>query len=433
MALAAFSGDLAPQLVHLPIHIFFQNSSPHGATHRPSAKLGNLLPKSTPNESFFTAKPGQRPRIRKPQNMRRSSWLDRLSARLTRGKQRRTRCPRETLWNYPTVRKLEPRRVLDASIQGILDSVLIADVDDAGLNLDSTNTAELQFDWTDFYQEAEITEGNFDHHEPPMVNEQLLESFPPSTSDFSQNVSEPSYKSEPSYELEHNLLDDSENIFANIDPITYRFDVDSDVDNVAPSDIQIEPVLSAIEGHLVTLNISFTDPNTEDAHLILIDWGTFSGPERVFPAVGNRTVLATHFYSDDPPSGTSMDTYVINVEVIDNQGGHTANNTSLIVSNSPPEFVSISDPAPLYENGNATLFFTFSDLGTADQHTASIDWGDGSAPETLALSVGERNLTTTHQYLDDNPTDTPHDTYTITATVTDDDGGSAVANTSVEV
>jgi hypothetical protein len=63
----------------------------------------------------------------------------------------------------------------------------------------------------------------------------------------------------------------------------------------------------------------------------------------------------------------------------------------------------------------------------------SIDWGDGSAPTIVNLTNGERSFSASHQYLDDNPTGTPSDSYTIEVTVTDDDTGVGMASTPVTV
>ena len=57
----------------------------------------------------------------------------------------------------------------------------------------------------------------------------------------------------------------------------------------------------------------------------------------------------------------------------------------------------------------------FTDVGTQDTHTVSIDWGDGDS-ESVA-STG--STTAAHLF-------PQFGTYTVTLTVTDDDSGSAV-------
>ncbi|MEQ9409865.1 MAG: SdrD B-like domain-containing protein [Fuerstiella sp.] len=84
------------------------------------------------------------------------------------------------------------------------------------------------------------------------------------------------------------------------------------------------------------------------------------------------------------------------------------------------------------EDGTVSLTGSFTDPGTLDEHAVVIDWGDGTL-ETLTLPVGQRTFTADHQYLDDGPTGTSTDIYNVSATVTDDDGGTAVGHASVTV
>ncbi len=76
-----------------------------------------------------------------------------------------------------------------------------------------------------------------------------------------------------------------------------------------------------------------------------------------------------------------------------------------------------------------------NDPGTLDTHTLTINWGDPLSPgneQTIDLTVATpgvtynaetREFSIEHQYLDDNPTGTGSDSYTISVKVTDDDTG----------
>ncbi|MCA9225422.1 MAG: hypothetical protein KDA47_07415, partial [Planctomycetales bacterium] len=92
--------------------------------------------------------------------------------------------------------------------------------------------------------------------------------------------------------------------------------------------------------------------------------------------------------------------------------------------------LTFTDALPAYINGMSSPY-----LIDGDQYTVEIDWGDGTV-ETISdipwwsgtlvsdtTMPGQIEITQTlrHTYLDDNPTNTPQDNYTVTITVTDDD------------
>ncbi|MCX7891791.1 MAG: Ig-like domain-containing protein [Burkholderiales bacterium] len=70
---------------------------------------------------------------------------------------------------------------------------------------------------------------------------------------------------------------------------------------------------------------------------------------------------------------------------------------------------------------------TFTDPGTADTHTATIDWGDGTVTAGVIVAAGGAGTVRgTHVYGDNG-------LYVVTVTVTDDDSASASATFSLEV
>ena len=135
-----------------------------------------------------------------------------------------------------------------------------------------------------------------------------------------------------------------------------------------------------------------------------------------------------HRYLDDglaPGNATIQDTYTISVTVTDDESESGSDTETVLVKNVAP--VLNVAPNPTVNEGqllNLSGIGTpplalFADQGTIDVHTATINWGDGSSPESAVVffSIGTGALGGTHTYADDG-------VYTVTVTILDDDGGS---------
>ena len=110
--------------------------------------------------------------------------------------------------------------------------------------------------------------------------------------------------------------------------------------------------------------------------------------------------MPSHIYADNG-------TYNTRLVVTDPYGAADTAYSAVTVDNAPPVITSLVTPVSAGRAGAAvTLGLTFTDPGTADTHTITVDWGDG------VTSAG-----TTHAYASAG-------LYFVTATVRDDDGGS---------
>jgi PKD repeat protein len=90
----------------------------------------------------------------------------------------------------------------------------------------------------------------------------------------------------------------------------------------------------------------------------------------------------------------------------------------------------IIDPGPKVATvGEALLLeLAFSDPGIRDTHVVTVDWGDGSTEEAIVSEASGSGIASArHTYADAG-------TYSVTVTVTDDDGGvgSLVVEVTVE-
>jgi len=185
------------------------------------------------------------------------------------------------------------------------------------------------------------------------------------------------------------------------------------VNNVAPL-VNAGADQTITEGD--TLNLppaSFSDPGVQDTHTATIVWGDGSAVESgaVTESNGSGTVAGGHTYVDNG-------TYTVTVTVTDDDGGVGSDTLTVTVQNAPP-VVDAGPDQTITEGDTLSLApATFTDAGVLDTHTATIDWGDGSAIESGAVteSNGSGSVAGSHPY----PT---AGTYTVTVTVTDNDGG----------
>ena len=199
------------------------------------------------------------------------------------------------------------------------------------------------------------------------------------------------------------------------------------VNNVAP--------ILALSGDTIdengtaTVSGTITDPGTQDTFTVVIDWGEGS-PVTYSYGAGTTSFNETHQYLDDNPTGTPSDVYTISGSITDDDTGTGSASTTVTVNNVAP-ILALSGNT-IDENGTATVSGTITDPGTLDTFEVVIDWGEGS-PVTYSYGAGTTSFSEAHQYLDDNPTGTPSDVYTINGSITDDDSGTGSASTTVTV
>ena len=107
-----------------------------------------------------------------------------------------------------------------------------------------------------------------------------------------------------------------------------------------------------------------------------------------------------------------LSVHTVSLRVTDDDGDFTTDSTTVTVDNVAPTVSATGDS--INEGETATVNVSFSDPGDPDTHTATIDWDDGSAIENLGTVTSPFNPT--HEYANDG-------SFTVTITVTDDNGG----------
>ena len=181
--------------------------------------------------------------------------------------------------------------------------------------------------------------------------------------------------------------------------------------NEAPSAVTGDGY-AGFEGSPISLDSSAS--NDPDGEIISHAWD-FDGDGLFDDALGISPAVT---YFDNG-------TYPVALLVTDNGGITATATTTVSVSNLPP----VVDAGPEISNffTGMTLQYdqaTFTDPGSLDTHTATINWGDGSAIEAGEVVDGAvRGL---HLYAAEG-------NYNITLCVSDDDGGEACDVTTISV
>jgi len=183
------------------------------------------------------------------------------------------------------------------------------------------------------------------------------------------------------------------------------------------------------EDEVATVSGTITDPGLDDTFTVTINWGEGAPVTYNYP-VETTTFSETHQYLDDNPTGTAMDSYTVTVTCDDDDGGSDTVTTAVVVYNVDPVVTASGDS--ILEDGTATVSGTITDPGTQDTFTVTINWGEGS-PDVYTYPAGTTTYSETHQYLDDNPTATLADIYTVTVVVEDDDTETDTVTTTVTV
>ncbi len=168
-------------------------------------------------------------------------------------------------------------------------------------------------------------------------------------------------------------------------------------------------------GQLVTLSFSATDPDGT-VSTITINWGDASTPT----SLAGTATSATHTYTSTGTAKSQV--FSITVTATDNSGSIGIGLSSETVNDLPP-VVSVTNvsPNPVNTGVLVTATFTATDPdGTVS--SISVNWGDGTAADTLAGTV----TTDTHTYNVAGP-------FTITVTATDNSGSTGSGTGSITV
>jgi hypothetical protein len=210
----------------------------------------------------------------------------------------------------------------------------------------------------------------------------------------------------------------------------------------APTDVH-EFELFTISG--TATNAYSVDVQGDGAFAVVSVLGSTPYGVEFDPGAGTWTALVT--FTDDDPTATPNDSGTITVTAFGGGGSASASTTIQVHNTDPTVSLSILEPTDgeLKEGESASVLVRVTDWG-ADENHLVVDWGDGTSDQILessgdpgtgslaplplssALAIMEhvphvREYRLSHTYVDDDPSGTPEDIYTISATVTEDDTG----------
>lgn len=139
--------------------------------------------------------------------------------------------------------------------------------------------------------------------------------------------------------------------------------------------LDLDP-LPSTEGEAVALTAGFTNPDPNASHSCAINWGDGSDPEAgvVDEQDGGGTCQASHTYVDDG-------NVTVTVEVCNNDACTDATTSHMVINVAPSVSVPTVDPSPSDEDASVVAGASFSDPGTSDTHTCTVDYGDGDGPQ----------------------------------------------------
>jgi hypothetical protein len=184
------------------------------------------------------------------------------------------------------------------------------------------------------------------------------------------------------------------------------------------------------ETGLVVVGGTVEDVGTLDSHTVTLNWGDGTSEDVAVDPV-TRAFSASHRYEDDGVTGTLFDDYAITATVQDDDGGVGGGSVTMTIASVAANVRGFTvTPEVIDENGSVSVSGSYVEVSSLDTQRVVIDWGDGTESEAT-VDAGAQTFTATHRYLDDDPSETPSDAYTIVAKVIDDDG--AVGDASLQV
>ena len=335
----------------------------------------------------------------------------------------------ETLISPLSSDQVAPAAILQSPIAGQTNTGSVSQIDirfdEAIRNVGDQDSASVTFvdNYTVTFLGADATAGTADDQEVSVTgisydsNTNVASlTIDPAAAPLADGVYTVSLNSSAIQDLAGNLLADGQ-------PVEFQFTLNS----VGPVIAPIAP-LSGVEGDTISLAATFTDAGGATPYTAQIDWGDGTTTELDLAEFNNGSGLisANHIFADNGD-------YNVMITLQDANGVTTQAFTSIQIANADP--IVVADPNVLQTvvRGQQNTFelVDFTDAGVnslnidaVESFTASIDWGDGTTSTGVVTSTTALPGNPSTGSVTGDHTFTVAGAFTVTVTVTDDDGGS---------
>jgi len=198
--------------------------------------------------------------------------------------------------------------------------------------------------------------------------------------------------------------------------IVYAYDNISSIPS--PATIGLENVLGTRA--TVVVNAGDASGTISDGMAICFDW--------VQPATPTIITYQVEVIEDSCTTVTNTAEHAV-----DNPGSLPASvNHSVLPNCVTPSSANLDIDSPIDENDTVTLSGDIDEPNTGETVQLDVDWGDGTVT-SYTYPGGTTSFAETHQYLDDDPTGTPSDVYTVSLSLSDSIGLSTTTSISLTV
>lgn len=186
--------------------------------------------------------------------------------------------------------------------------------------------------------------------------------------------------------------------------------------NVAPT-VTLGEDVEIGEGEAFSDSGSFNDPGTDDGHTATVDYGDGAGPQAL-SLNSDDTFTLNYTYVENG-------VYQVEVCVTDDNEEQGCDKLQVTVHNVAPT-VTLGEDVEIDEGDPFSGGGSFTDPGTNDTHTATVNYGDGSGVQPLTLNP-DGSFALNHDYLADDGQ------YAMEVCVDDGEGGTGCDQIQVTV